>query len=518
MEKTNYLILGSGVAGLTFALKMAGQYPERKITIITKGDEDESNTKYAQGGVAIVTSEINDSYQDHIEDTLIAGAGLCDLPVVEMVIKNGPKRLQELIFWGTKFDKTQTGKFDLGMEGGHSANRVLHHKDQTGFEIERKILKQIHLQENIEMLSHHFAIDLLIQDNQCFGAKVFNIKTKETKKFLADYTILATGGIGNTYQHTSNPEIATGDGIAMAKRAGAKISDMEFIQFHPTVFYEKESKNKFLISEAVRGFGAYLKNKSGERFLYNTDSRGELASRDIVSQAIDLELKNSGAACVYLDCTHLDIDAFKKHFPTIYQTCLSKGVNPERDWIPVVPAQHYLCGGVNVNTNGQTSIENLFACGEVSRTGLHGANRLASNSLLEALVYADNIYQFLAEQKINSEGNSFISDCEIQELSPISKGNEIQLQDLKSELQVLMSSSVGIVRNDADLKIAQNRMNEWKSILENTTTKHLLNWKMLELLNQIEVGILIIEHSLKRQENCGGFMKMNESSNDLIIK
>jgi L-aspartate oxidase len=510
MEKMNYLIMGSGVAGLTFALKIANRFPERKITIITKGDEDESNTKYAQGGVAIVTSEITDSYQNHIEDTLLAGGGMCDLPVVEMVIKNGPKRLQELISWGADFDKAQNGNLDLGKEGGHSANRVVHHKDQTGFEIERKILKQIHLQENIEMLSHHFAIDLLIQDNQCFGAKVFHVKTKETIDFLSDYTILATGGIGNTYQHTSNPEIATGDGIAMAKRAGANISDMEFIQFHPTVFYEKESKNKFLISEAVRGFGAHLKNKSGERFLFKTDSRGELASRDIVSQAIDLEIKNSGAECVYLDCTHLDMNALKNHFPTIFQTCLSKGVNPERDWIPVVPAQHYLCGGVNVNTNGQTSIKRLLACGEVSRTGLHGANRLASNSLLEALVYADNIYKHLAEIEIVSLDYPLKKESENQQaIDSFTTGNEIQMQDLKSELQALMSSSVGIVRNDSDLMIAKNRMTEWKSILEKTIQTHSINWKMLELLNQIEVGLLIIEHSLKRQENCGGFMKMN---------
>ncbi len=509
MEKTNYLILGSGVAGLTFALKIATRFPDRQITIITKGDEDESNTKYAQGGVAIVTSEITDSYQDHIEDTLIAGAGLCELPVVEMVIKNGPKRLQELISWGTHFDKNKTGNFDLGMEGGHSAKRVLHHKDQTGFEIEQKILKQVRRQDNIALLPHHFALELLVENNRCYGAKAIHTESKKATIFQADFTILATGGIGNIYQHSSNPAIATGDGIAMAFRAGANISDMEFIQFHPTVFYEKESKNKFLISEAVRGFGAHLKNKRGERFLLKIDSRGELASRDIVSQAIDMELKKSGEPCVFLDCMHLDMDKFKKHFPTIVQTCISKGVNPARDWIPVVPAQHYLCGGVDVDTNGQTSIQNLFACGEVSRTGLHGANRLASNSLLEALVYADNIYKYLAACELeykplpDSLGNSIDSD----DIS-LSEVHQIQLQDLKTELQALMSSSVGIVRNDADLKNAQNRMTEWKSILENATQKHPLNWKIMELLNQIEVGMLIVEHSLKRDENCGGFMKI----------
>lgn len=511
MEKTNYLILGSGVAGLTFALKMATRFPDRKITIITKGDEDESNTKYAQGGVAVVTSEITDSYQDHIEDTLIAGAGLCDLSVVEMVIKNGPKRLQELISWGANFDKNQTGNFDLGMEGGHSANRVLHHKDQTGFEIEQKILKQVHRQANIELLPHHFALDLLVKNKRCYGAKVIHIVSKKITIFQANFTILATGGIGNTYQHSSNPAIATGDGIAMAFRAGATILDMEFIQFHPTVFYEKESKNKFLISEAVRGFGAHLKNKRGERFLLKIDSRGELASRDIVSQAIDMELKKSGEPCVFLDCTHLDVDKFKKHFPTIVQTCISKGVNPARDWIPVVPAQHYLCGGVDVDTNGQTSIQNLYACGEVSRTGLHGANRLASNSLLEALVYADNIYKHLVSCDLKENKLPIsLENKTNSEFIPMTKVHQIQLQDLKSELQALMSSSVGIVRSNSDLRIAKNRLTEWKSILKKSIENREMDWKMMEILNQIEVGLLIVEHSLLREENCGGFMKLKE--------
>ena len=397
MITTNYLIIGSGVAGLTFALKMANRFPERTITIITKANADESNTKYAQGGIAIVTDKIEDSYQKHIEDTLICGDGLCDEAVVKMVITEGPKRLKELIEWGAQFDKNAKGTFDLGKEGGHSENRVVHHKDQTGHEIQRAILEQVIQKENITVLDHHFALELITQDNRCVGAYALDEKTNEVITYQSDFTLLATGGIGHLYGHTTNPIIATGDGIAMAYRASATIQDMEFIQFHPTVLFDKGSGSKFLISEAVRGFGARLRTKNGELFMLNYDSRGDLASRDIVSQSIDLELKKSGDECVYLDCTHLDMEGFKNHFPMIYKHCKKVGIELETEWIPVVPAQHYLCGGIVVDINGKTSIENLFACGECSRTGLHGANRLASNSLLEALVYSDKIYHYLAE-------------------------------------------------------------------------------------------------------------------------
>ena len=359
MIVTNYLIIGSGVAGLTFAIKIAERFPDRKITIITKANEDESNTKYAQGGIAIVTDETEDSYQKHIDDTLICGDGLCDIEVVKMVITEGPKRLKELIAWGAKFDKTDKGNFDLGKEGGHSQNRVIHHKDQTGYEIERAILEQVHQKENITVLNHYFAIDLITHNNYCFGAYALHEKTKKVITFQSDFTILATGGIGHLYGHTTNPVIATGDGIAMAFRANATIKDMEFIQFHPTALYDSSAGSKFLISEAVRGFGAYLRTQKGHRFMMDYDERGELASRDIVSQSIDLELKKSGNDCVYLDCTHLDLDAFMKHFPMIYERCKSVGIDIAKDWIPVVPAQHYLCGGVSVDKNGKTSIKNL---------------------------------------------------------------------------------------------------------------------------------------------------------------
>lgn len=506
MIATNYLIIGSGVAGLTFAIKIAERFPDRKITIITKSNEDESNTKYAQGGIAIVTDETEDSYQKHIDDTLICGDGLCDVDVVKMVVSEGPKRLKELIAWGAKFDKTAKGSFDLGKEGGHSRNRVVHHKDQTGYEIERAILEQVHQKENITVLNHYFALDLITQNNCCFGAYALHEKTKEVITFQSDFTVLATGGIGHLYGHTTNPVIATGDGIAMAFRGNAAIKDMEFIQFHPTALYDASAGSKFLISEAVRGFGAYLRTQKGLRFMLNYDERGELASRDIVSQSIDLELKKSGDDCVYLDCTHLNLDAFIKHFPMIYERCKSIGVDIAKDWIPVVPAQHYLCGGITVDKNGKTSIENLFACGECSRTGLHGANRLASNSLLEALVYSDKIYAYLSHVSIeNSPFNGIISNWKSAGKPEI---NSDYLAKRKAQLQLLMRQNAGIVRNELDLPKAKEQLSHWKNEMEEISKTHQISVALYELLNMVTIGDLIVQHSIERKDNRGGFMKV----------
>ncbi|HRM45430.1 MAG TPA: L-aspartate oxidase [Flavobacterium sp.] len=507
MIVTNYLIIGSGVAGLTFAIKIAERFPDRKITIITKANEDESNTKYAQGGIAIVTDETEDSYQKHIDDTLICGDGLCDIEVVKMVITEGPKRLKELIAWGAKFDKTDKGNFDLGKEGGHSQNRVIHHKDQTGYEIERAILEQVHQKENITVLNHYFALDLITQNNYCFGAYALHERTKEVIAFQSDFTILATGGIGHLYGHTTNPVIATGDGIAMAFRANATIKDMEFIQFHPTALYDSSAGSKFLISEAVRGFGAYLRTQKGHRFMMDYDERGELASRDIVSQSIDLELKKSGNDCVYLDCTHLDLDAFMKHFPMIYERCKSVGIDIAKDWIPVVPAQHYLCGGVSVDKNGKTSIKNLFACGECSQTGLHGANRLASNSLLEALVYSDKIYEYLIP--ISIENNPFKGKLLDWNFAKKPEVQPDYLAKMKTELQLLMRQNAGIVRYEAELPKAKKQLLIWKNEIEDISKTHQISVALYELLNMITIGSLIVQHSIDRKDNRGGFMKVN---------
>ncbi len=506
MIKTNYLIIGSGVAGLTFALKIANQFPNKKITIATKANVDESNTKYAQGGIAIVTDKIEDSYEKHIQDTLICGDGLCDESVVKMVITEGPKRLKELIEWGAKFDKNVAGTLDLGKEGGHSENRVVHHKDQTGKEIERAILNQVLQKENITVLDHHFAFDLITTNNRCIGAYVLDQKTKEILTFQSEFTLLATGGIGHLYGHTTNPVIATGDGIAMAFRAKAVIKEMEFIQFHPTALYDATTGTSFLISEAVRGFGARLRTKKGYRFMPDYDSRGDLASRDIVSQSIELELKKSGDDCVYLDCTHLDLEAFIKHFPMIYEHCKSIGIDTAKDWIPVVPAQHYLCGGIVVDKNGKTSVENLFACGECSRTGLHGANRLASNSLLEALVYSDKIYHYLATHPFDAHRE--IEPVQDWKSNVITKINSDYVTKTKLELQFLMRNSTGIVRNDIDLLQAKDKLNQFQTEVENKVKNHKINASLGELRNLITIANLIVQQSIDRNENRGGFVKV----------
>jgi len=510
MIQTNYLIIGSGVAGLTFAVKIAERFPDKKVTIVTKANENESNTRYAQGGIAIVTDKIEDSYEKHIQDTLICGDGLCDESVVEMVITEGPKRLKELIEWGAKFDKNTQGTLDLGKEGGHSENRVVHHKDQTGQEIQRAILSQVHQKENITVLDYHLAIDLITENNKCLGAYVLDQKTKEVLTFQSDFTLLATGGIGHLYGHTTNPVIATGDGIAMASRANAVIKEMEFIQFHPTALYDASTGTSFLISEAVRGFGAYLRTKNGHRFMPDYDSRGDLASRDIVSQSIDLELKKTGDECVYLDCTHLDLDGFKKHFPMIYERCKSVGIDIAKDWIPVVPAQHYLCGGIVVDKNGKTSVENLFACGECSRTGLHGANRLASNSLLEALVYSDKIYHYLADTSLEKNPSTgTVSDWKATTKPEI---NPDYVAKTKAALQLLMRQNAGIVRNDADLIKAKEQLSHWKKEVEEQIKSHNVDAELYELLNMITIGNLIVQQSIDRDENRGGLVKINPKS------
>ncbi len=515
---TNYLVIGSGVAGLTYAVKMAKKFPKKTITIVTKGNKDESNTKYAQGGVAVVLDKSEDSFRKHIEDTLIAGDGLCNTDIVKMVIKRGPKRFKELIKLGTTFDIDENGKFDLGKEGGHSEFRVAHHKDITGYEIERALLHGVHKLPNIIFLPHHFAIDLLTNHHlnekeniSCFGAYVLNQKNNKILTVKADSTVLASGGIGSVYGHTTNPEIATGDGIAMAYRAKAKIKDMEFIQFHPTALYTPEKGAAFLISEAVRGFGAYIRDKDGHRFMLNYDNRNELASRDIVSQSIDKELKKTGDNCVYLDCTHLNIESFIKHFPNIYQKCKSLHIDVTKDWIPIVPAAHYLCGGIVVDTHGKTSIKNLFACGECSRTGLHGANRLASNSLLEALVYAHNIYKYHVENSTDSDLALKIPDWN-DKGTQITKEHILIQHNLK-ELQAIMQDYVGIVRTNYRLEKAKIRLEVIYNDIEELYKRSKINTALFELRNMINVAHLIISQSSERTENKGGFFNIDNIKN-----
>lgn len=515
MVTTNYLVIGSGVAGLTFAVKIAEKFPAKKITIITKGNEDESNTKYAQGGVAVVLNNEEDSFKKHIKDTLKAGDGLCDKSVVKTVIKEGPKRFKELVEWGANFDKDNDGNFNLGKEGGHSRYRVAHHKDITGYEIERALLQRVHQLDNVELLSHHFAIDLITEHHlnvsktdeiTCYGVYVFNQKSGKIFTLKSDYTLLAAGGIGKVYGHTTNPEIATGDGIAMAYRAKALIKDMEFVQFHPTALYNVEGGTSFLISEAVRGFGAYLRDRNGERFMLYYHKKAELASRDIVSQAIDNELKKSGDTNVFLDCTHLNISEFKKHFPNIYNKCKSIHINIKKDWIPVVPASHYLCGGIVVDKHGKTTLKNLFSCGECSRTGLHGANRLASNSLLEALVYAHNVYKYLSKNS-SKPLNVKIPDWN-DKGTTVTKENILIQHNLK-ELQSLMHNYVGIVRSNYRLKQALKRLNIISKEVEELYKTSKINTSLCELRNMVNIAHLIINQSLQRKENKGGYYNID---------
>lgn len=525
MIQTDFLIIGSGIAGLTTAIKLAERFPSKNILIITKADESESNTKYAQGGIAVVIDEVADSFDKHIEDTLKAGAGLNDPSVVEMVIKEGPERLNEFINWGAKFDLDKKGDFQLGREGGHTEHRIVHHKDITGYELEQTLLRKVSGLDNIELHQFYFNIDLITEHQlnqinatrdsslKCYGAYVFNQHTETIETIVSRFTVLATGGVGQVYQTTTNPSIATGDGIAIAYRAKAKIADMEFVQFHPTALYEPGVSPAFLISEAVRGHGAHLKNKEGKRFVFDYDERGEMASRDIVAKAIDSEMKKSGEECVYLDCRHLDLQEFKQHFPNISDKCKSKGILIENDLIPVVPAAHYLCGGVEVNLYGQTSLDNLYACGEVSRTGLHGANRLASNSLLEAIVYAHNIADHIetVESTVdfckqvpdwNSEGTS-----EPKEL--------VLINHTKSEVQQTMTKFVGIVRSNQRLERAVKRNELWFEETEELYKNTSLSVPLCELRNLISVAYLITQQSLGRKENAGGFYNLGLDSNVL---
>ncbi len=510
MRNVDYLVIGSGIAGLSFALKAA---KHGKVLIVTKSNEDESNTKYAQGGVAVVVDKVGDSFEKHISDTLIAGDGLCKKEIVDIVVKEGPDRINEIIQYGTQFDKAHDGFYDLAKEGGHSEHRVLHYKDVTGFEIERALLSEVHANPNIEILTHYFVVDLITQhhlgelvtrystDAKCFGAYAFNTKSGKVVKFLAKITLLAAGGAGHIYSTTTNPTIATGDGIAMAYRAKAKVRNMEFIQFHPTALYNPGEYPSFLISEAVRGFGGVLKRKDGVEFMYEYDERGSLAPRDIVARAIDNEMKKSGEDFVYLDVRHRKKEDILNHFPNIYAKCLSIGIDMSKDMIPVTPACHYMCGGVMVDENGRTSLQGLYACGEVTSTGLHGANRLASNSLLEALVFAHRSYLSSIEN-INQftvpEGIPEWNDKDTQLLN-----EDILVTHNIREMQKMMSDYVGIVRSDFRLERAMRRLRLLYEETEDFYKKTKLSVKLCELRNLIEVSYVVIKSAMERKESRG---------------
>lgn len=518
MIYTDVLVIGSGISGLSYALKIAQQRPEARITIITKSDDEESNTKYAQGGVAVVMDLQKDSFEKHIEDTLRAGGGLCSRETVEIVVKEGPERIREMVEWGANFDKNGAEDYDLGREGGHTENRVVHHKDITGAEIERALLKAIGKRKNVELLNHHYVIDLITEHHisnesfdkynlNCYGAYVLDLKTQKIKKMSAKITLMATGGCGHVYKNTTNPIIATGDGIGLAHRAKAKISNMQFIQFHPTAFYSNRAGQLSLISEAVRGFGAKLRTAAGEPFMHKYDDREELASRDIVARAIDNEMKLLGDDYVCLDCRHLDHEKFLAHFPNIYQQCKDEGFDMFKDLIPVVPASHYLCGGIDVDLFGQSTIKNMFAVGECSNTGLHGANRLASNSLLEALVFAHRAALKTVE-RLDEDNFHYSNLHKIPEWNQ--EGMQVNeemvlLNYLRKQLQILMSDLVGIVRSDARLNMAKIKEEEIYRAVKEIYNLSILSPQLSELRNLVSVAYLIITQSIEQKENRGAF-------------
>lgn len=508
-RKVDFLVIGSGIAGLTFALKVADH---GKVLVVTKDKMDESATKYAQGGIAAVMYT-PDTYEKHIQDTLKAGDGLNDENIVRITITESTERIRELIEWGAQFDKTKTGRYDLAREGGHSEHRVFHHKDKTGLEIEETLISKVKAHPKIEILENHFTIDILTQhhleqavtkksdDIECFGAYVLNPKTNMIDTILAKITLIASGGAGNVYGTTTNPKIATGDGVAMVYRAKGIIENMEFFQFHPTSLYNPNEKPSFLITEAMRGFGAILKTTDGKEFMQKYDERGCLAPRDIVARAIDTEMKLSGDDYVFLDCCHLDKTELISNFPTIYAKCLSIGIDITKDMIPVVPAAHYMCGGIRVDENSRSTIKNLYASGEVASTGLHGANRLASNSLLESGVFSHRA----SEVALNKfRFITFCNEIPDWDASGTVLNEEMILitQSLK-EVQSIMSNYVGIVRSNLRLQRALDRLQIIYKETEELYERSVLTQRICELRNLINVGYLVIKMAQQRKESRG---------------
>ena len=508
-KKYDFLVIGSGIAGLSFALKVADY---GSVCVVTKSGLSETNTEYAQGGISSVTYK-PDNFDKHIRDTLVAGVGICDVDVVKKVVTEAPKQIEQLLEWGTNFDKTEEGKFDLHREGGHSENRILHHKDNTGFEVQRALSEAVRNHQNIHILENHFTVEIITQhhlgemvnkwrkDIECYGAYILNRNTNNVETILARVTMMATGGVGAVYQTTTNPKIATGDGIAMVYRAKGAIENMEFIQFHPTSLYNSNERPSFLITEAMRGFGGILRRKDKQKFMYRYDERENLAPRDIVARAIDNEMKTSGDDFVYLDVTHKDSDEIKLHFPNIYQKCLSLGIDITKEMIPVVPAAHYSCGGIKVDMLARTTILRLYAAGECCSTGLHGANRLASNSLLEAIVYADAAahdalkhiknYKFCdSVPEWNDEGTSQPEEM-------------VLITQTQKELEQIMSYYVGIVRSNTRLKRALDRLEIIYHETEELYQKSVVSQQLCELRNTIQTGYLIIKMARNRKESRG---------------
>jgi L-aspartate oxidase len=507
MKEYDFVVIGSGIAGLSFALKAA---KHGSVAVVTKRTGADTNTAWAQGGIACVTSD-EDSFELHVRDTLDAGAGLCDETVVRTIVTEAPARIQDLVELGLHFDEREVSghrEFDLGREGGHSKRRVLHVADVTGKEIENVLLRELGRQSHVELLENHMAVDLITAaklgfaaEDRCLGAYVLDEQTGDVETIRSDRIVLATGGCGKVYLYTTNPDIATGDGVAMAWRAGATIANMEFVQFHPTCLFHPKAKS-FLISEAVRGEGGVLRNNRGEDFMQRYDPRRSLAPRDIVARAIDAEIKRSGAHCVFLDITDKPVEFLRERFPNIYETCLRFGIDMTKQPIPVVPAAHYQCGGIETDVNGATSLPGLYAIGEVGCTGLHGANRLASNSLLEGLV--------VAHRAVASAVACRSSDN--QRAIPVPEWKSGNVQDVDElvviyhnwdEIRRLMWDYVGIVRTDKRLQRASARLRNLQREIREFYWNFKVSVELLELRNLATVAALIVDSALSRKESRG---------------
>lgn len=513
IRKFDFLIIGSGVAGMSYALKVADA-GKGKVALVCKTTLEEANTAKAQGGIASVTNLLVDNFEKHIEDTMIAGDFISDPAAVEQVVRNAPAGIRDLVKWGVNFDKKEDGEFDLHREGGHSEFRILHHADDTGAEIQRGLMEAVRRHPNIEILENHFAVEIITQhhlgirvtrrtpDIECYGAYVLNPDTGKVDTYLSRITLVATGGTGAIYAATSNPNIATGDGIAMVYRAKGKVKDMEFVQFHPTVLFNpKETHPAYLITEAMRGYGGILRLPDGEEFMQKYDERGSLAPRDIVARAIDREMKIHGLDHVCLDVTHKNPEETKHHFPNIYAKCLSIGIDITKEYIPVAPSAHYMCGGIKVDLDGQSSIHRLYAVGECSCTGLHGGNRLASNSLIEAVVYADAAARHSLEVIDKYDFNERVPEWN-DEGTMSNEEKVLIAQDVK-EVNQIMSTYVGIVRSDLRLHRAWERLDLLYEETEHLFKRVKPTRDICELRNMINVGYLITRQALERKESRG---------------
>ena len=504
VRKYDYLVIGGGIAGMSFALKVART---GRVALICKSTLEEANTALAQGGVASVTDLQLDDFDKHIHDTMVAGDWLSDPKAVEKVVREAPSQISQLLQWGVDFDRREDGSFDLHREGGHSEFRILHHADNTGYEIQQSLIRRIRESESIDVFEHHFAIEIITQhhlgkivtrrtpDITCYGAYVLDENTGAVDTFLSRVTLMATGGVGAVYTTTTNPLVATGDGIAMVYRAKGTVRDMEFIQFHPTALFHPGDRPSFLITEAMRGYGAILRNPAGERFMEKYDPRLELAPRDVVARAIDSEMKAGGHV------THKDPGETRHHFPNIYAKCLSLGIDITKDYIPVAPAAHYLCGGIVVDTNAESSISRLYAVGECSCTGLHGGNRLASNSLIEAVVYAEAAARHAIE---HAHGYQLRDDVPLWNDEGTSHPEEMVLITQSArEVGQIMSTYVGIVRSDLRLDRAWNRLDILYEETERLFKQSKVSRAICELRNIINVGYLIMRQAKERKESRG---------------